>query len=61
MAAVADDDAVAELRAIRQALDDVKRRLELLLGAVLVLVILGAIAAAVIVSTAGQVSTQLGN
>jgi len=57
---MADDDAVAELRAIRRTLDDVKRRLEWVLVAVLILMIFGAIAAIVIVSTAGQVTNQLG-
>jgi hypothetical protein len=60
MATMADDDAVAELRAIRRTLDDVKRRLEWVLVAVLILMIFGAIAAIVIVSTAGQVTNQLG-
>ena len=60
MATMADDDAVAELRAIRRTLDDVKRRLEWMLVAVLILMIFGAIAAIVIVSTAGQVTNQLG-
>ncbi len=60
MATMADDDAVAELRAIQRTLEDVKRRLEWMLVAVLILMIFGAIAAIVIVSTAGQVTNQLG-